>query len=69
MSNKNDRRNSSNSVGLILVILATALAKKGRTSGTKSEFTSHCQIAAKNALLLVVDPSPFCACSLLFSND
>ena len=66
MSNKNDRRNSSNSVGLIL---ATALAKKARTNGTKSEFTSHCRIAGKNALLLVVDPSPFCACSLLFSND
>ena len=44
--------------------------KKPMTNGTKSNFTSHCRIAAKKLLRRTCCfPNPFRACSLQFSDD
>ena len=43
--------------------------KKPMTNGTKSNFTSHCRIAAKKLLRRTCFPNPFRACSLQFSDD
>ena len=43
--------------------------KKLMTNGTKSNFTSHCRIAAKKLLRRTCFPNPFRACLLQFSDD